>query len=74
MKWICMDSKETSAHAARNDGKEALYKQDSRDCGGALCDSKNLRVGVTFGGNDCPQIFRNARMLTQYRIYEKEQR
>ena len=57
-----------AAKAARNDRKEALYKQDSRSCGGALCDSKNLWVGVTLSGNDCPQIFRNARMLTQDRI------
>lgn len=51
-----MDSKETSAiveryplfcHAstsalARNDGKRGFFTQDSRSCGGALCDSKNL--------------------------------
>lgn len=54
---------------ARNDRKRGFFKQDSRACCGALCDSKNLWVGVTFGGNDCPQIFRNARMLTQDRIY-----
>lgn len=54
---------------ARNDRKRGFFKQDSRVCCGALCDSKNLWVGVTFGGNDCPQIFRNARMLTQDRIY-----
>ena len=57
--------------SARNDRKIGFFIQDSRDCGVALCDSKNLGVGVTFGGNDCPQIFRNARMLTQYRIYER---
>lgn len=54
--------------SARNDRKRGFFKQDSRDCGGALCDSKNLWVGVTLSGNDCPQIFRNARMLTQDRI------
>ena len=27
---------EKKANAARNDGKEALYKQDSRSCGGAV--------------------------------------
>lgn len=54
---------------ARNDRKRGFFKQDSRACCGALGDSKNLWVGVTFGGNDCPQIFRNARMLTQDRIY-----
>lgn len=54
---------------ARNDRKRGFFTQDSRACCGALCDSKNLWVGVTFGGNDCPQFFRNARMLTQDRIY-----
>ena len=43
-------------------------KKDSRSCGGALCDCKNLGVGVTFGGNDCPKFLPNARMLTQDRI------
>lgn len=32
---------------ARNDRKRGFFKQDSRACCGALCDSKNLWVGVT---------------------------
>ena len=64
---VCMDCH--ADKSARNDRKEALYKQDSRDCGGALCDCKKLGVGVILSGNDCPQFFRNARMLTQDRIY-----
>lgn len=59
-----MDCHASTSALARNDGKRGFFKQDSRACCGALCDSKNLWVGVTFGGNDCPQIFRNARMLT----------
>lgn len=64
-----MDCHASTSALARNDGKRGFFTQDSRVCGGALCDSKNLGVGVTFGGNDCSQIFRNARMLTQDRIY-----
>ena len=54
--------------SARNDRKEALYKQDSRSCGGALQALKNLGKVSDLVGRAFHKFFNLVKLPTQYRI------
>lgn len=53
---------------ARNDRKEALYKQDSRSCGGALQALKNLGKVSDLVGRAFHKFFNLVKLPTQDRI------